>query len=111
MNKKLVSGCILSICILILTSFTPSISARNLNETNHELSTIFNENQNSGNYIEEYIVDDCGCNQNNAWEFPLICSVLKVLFELVLIFSPFPVPLLCWVIIYIAEILGCPNIP
>jgi hypothetical protein len=55
--------------------------------------------------------DDCGCDDNNELEFPIICSILDFLFEFVLLFSPFPVPLSHWIIISIAEKLGCPNIP
>jgi len=52
-----------------------------------------------------------GCDHDSAWEFPIVCSFLKFFFEIVLSFSPFTVPLICHIIIMIAEIFSCPNIP
>ena len=59
------------------------------------------------------IVDvDCGCNSNNIdWDFPILCWILERLWYIIPQFSPFPVPLMHWVIIIIAESLGCQNIP
>jgi hypothetical protein len=54
---------------------------------------------------------DCGCNNYNEWEFPIICLFLNKLFELVLMFSPYPVPLMCHIIIMIAEKFDCPDFP
>ncbi len=59
------------------------------------------------------VVDnDCGCNPYNIdWDFPIICWILEMLWYLIPQFSPFPVPLLHWVIIFINEVFDCPNIP
>ena len=100
--KKILS---LGVIILFLgLSVAPSINANigelNVDDTFVDISTIIEEND-----------EGCCCNDDNSWDFPIICLILKILFEFWLTISPFPVPLMCWVIIYIAEILGCPNIP
>ena len=55
--------------------------------------------------------DDCGCDDSNELEFPIICWILERLWFIIPQFSPFPVPLMHWIIIFINEIFDCPNIP
>ena len=55
--------------------------------------------------------NECDCNNDISIDFPTICGILERLFRFIPSISPFPVPLMCWVIIFIAEILGCQNIP
>ena len=59
----------------------------------------------------EQLDEDCGCNEVIGWDFPIICWILERLWYIIPQFSPYPVPLMHWVIIIIAELLGCPNIP
>ena len=99
------------ILLFIGVLFAQSIHAKIQEGAIDEISTIIEENNNIGKNILKNSNEDCGCNDNNVWEFPIICSILDFLFEFVLLFSPFPIPLSCWIIILIAEILGCPNIP
>jgi len=52
-----------------------------------------------------------GCNDDIGWNFPITCLILKLLFEFIASHSPFPVPLMCHVIIFIAGIFDCSDIP
>jgi hypothetical protein len=101
MKKSIVIGItFLSIFLLCSISYQPIIADEPIIEPEHIL-------------IEEYsiIEEDCPCEENNDWDFPLICWILERLWYIIPQFSPFPVPLMHWVIIIIAEMLGCPNIP
>jgi hypothetical protein len=85
---------------LVSISYQPIVADEPIVETEHIL-------------IEEYyfIENDCSCEENNNWDFPLICWILERLWYIIPQFSPFPVPLMHWIIIFISEIFDCPNIP
>jgi len=95
--KKLISVTVILLSIGL--AFAPSIFGKLHQESINESWTIYLENEH------------CGCNDSNEVSFSIFCSFLKFLFELVLIFSPYPVPLMCHIIIMMAEKFDCPNIP
>lgn len=100
LNKIFKKGLIIIVIISFIGfTFTPSIYGKLQREPTYDLFTKIQ-------YLE-----GCGCDYGSTWEFPIVCSFLKFFFEIVLSFSPFPVPLICHIIIMIAEMFGCPNIP
>ena len=94
----LIIGCVISLFILVSLSYQPIIAEKSIIEIKKDV-----------NLVED---EDCGCNPYNIdWDFPIICWILEMLWYLIPQFSPFPVPLLDWVIIFINEVFDCPNIP
>ena len=93
----LMFGCIISCFILVSLSYQPIIA---------EESSLINQIE-----IRQLSDDECDCNDDIDWDFPIICWILERLWFIIPQFSPFPVPLLHWVIIFINEIFDCPNIP
>ena len=98
---------LLVVCVIVLflgVAIAPSINANigdlSVDNTYVSSSTIIKEND-----------ENCGCNNDIGWDFPITCLILKILFEFIASHSPYPVPLMCHVIILIAGILGCQNIP
>ena len=55
--------------------------------------------------------DECDCNDDIDWDFPIICWILERLWVFIPQISPFLVSLMHWIIIFIAERFDCPNIP
>ena len=64
MNKKLVSGCILSTTLLILISIAPTIYA--------DIETPLEDD------ITIYEEEDCGCIEEtpDGWNYPILCTIL-----------------------------------
>jgi hypothetical protein len=95
MKKIAVIGIsILSVFILCSLSYQPIIADTPIEEIK-----------------ETKVYDDCGCEDTNNWDFPIICWILERLWFFIPQISPFPVPLMHWVIIVINRIFDCPNIP
>jgi len=101
MNRNLLKWFTLLVILFLLgVNVVPSINAG-----------IKEQGQKDGKSTHVQKDNDCGCYEGKQWNFPVICKFLDILFEIVLMFSPFPVPLSCWIIILIAEELNCPDIP
>ena len=101
MRKQLIIGLsILSVFLLCSMSYQPIIADEQI-----DIIPIMEDTQTS---ISD---DECDCNEDIDWDFPIICWILERLWYIIPQFSPFPVPLMHWVIIFINEIFDCPNIP
>jgi hypothetical protein len=115
MNKRILLGIILSCFILLVT---PCINGIN------DVEIIESRNVNNISIIDglpvkllelvKRIMDnnenDCGCEDSIDWYFPLICSILLFLYNIVL--GNLPFLFFAHVIEYIAGKLGgCPGIP
>jgi len=96
-KSTLIGFSIISVFLLCSLSYNPIVA---------EESSLINKIE-----IRQIPDDDCGCNDDIDWDFPIICWILERLWFIIPQFSPFPVPLLHWVIIFINEIFDCPNIP
>jgi len=96
-KSTLIGFNILTIFILFSISYQPIVA---------EESPMINQIE-----IRQLPDDECDCNDDIDWDFPIICWILERLWFIIPQFSPFPVPLMHWVIIFINEIFDCPNIP
>jgi len=47
-------------------------------ETIEEISTIIEE-EDVRNYIEKSSEEDCGCEKTNEWDFPIICTTIRIM--------------------------------
>ena len=93
----LMFGCIISCFILVSLSYQPIIA---------EESSLINQIE-----IRQLSDDECDCNDDIDWDFPIICWILERLWVFIPQISPFLVSLMHWIIIFIAERFDCPNIP
>jgi len=109
---KMFKKCLAVIVILLFigVAFAIPINA-NVSKSSLETDSIievFEEN-----VIVKPSDEDCGCEDEITpdWDYPIICWILERLWFIIPQFSPFPVPLMHWIIIFINEIFDCPNIP
>ncbi len=121
MNKKILIGSIIAVAILILVSFTGVVGYQTTkSSTIAKASPLFTvrssraideESEDIRAYIEMKSDEDCGCDDDIGWSFPITCLILLILFEFIVSHSPYPVPLMCHVIMFIAQIFGCKDFP
>ena len=92
----LVFGCVISCLILVSLSYQPIIAEKPLIKSREKIISIESE--------------DCGCNnQGNIWPFPIICSLLYLMYKFVYEFHLWPIglPPLLLPIFIIAQLFGC----
>lgn len=95
-KSKLIGLSILSVFLLCSLSYNPIIAGKLDSKSKEEIILIENR--------------DCGCDQSIDLDFPVICSILLIIYWIFLDNLPFL--FLAHIIILIAETLGgCPGIP